>query len=182
MLEYWREYRTYFQIGLTYGISKSAAYRNIKWCENSLARSKAFRLPGRMSVAESERVIDIVLIDSTETPIERPKKLRRYYSGRKKRHTLRTQLVVEKSTRRVLRLAREKGRRHDNRPFKASAFICILRRKPLSIAAIEVCRNGTPRRTYPKSAAKRFRCPQATRKETAPFPANACHARTSSPC
>jgi hypothetical protein len=74
MLEYWREYRTYFHIAQAYGLSESAAYRNIKWCENTLARSKAFRLPGRKAVAASERAFDIVLIDATETPIERPKK------------------------------------------------------------------------------------------------------------
>src|ERR1700747_524830 len=98
MLEYWREYRTYFHIGQVYGISESAAYRNIKWCENTLAKSKSFRLPGRKAVVANER-FDIVLIDATETPIERPKKQRRYYSGKKKQHTLKTQLVVEKSTR-----------------------------------------------------------------------------------
>lgn len=74
MLEYWREYRTYFHIGQTRRISESAAYRNIKWCENTLAKSKAFRLPGRTTVAASERAFDIVLIDATETPIERPNK------------------------------------------------------------------------------------------------------------
>jgi Helix-turn-helix of DDE superfamily endonuclease len=47
MLEHWREYRTYFHIGQARGISESAAYRNIKWRENTLAKSKAFRLPGR---------------------------------------------------------------------------------------------------------------------------------------
>ena len=120
MLEYWREYRTYFHIAQTRGISESAAYRNIKWCENTLAKSKAFRLPGRKTVAAGERTFDIVLIDATETPIERPKKQRRYFSGKKKRHTLKTQLVVEKSTRRVLCIAHEKGRRHDFRLFKRS--------------------------------------------------------------
>jgi hypothetical protein len=74
MLEYWREYRTYFHIGQSYGISESAAYRNIKWCENTLAKSRAFRLPGRKAVAAGEQAFDIVLIDAIETPIERPKK------------------------------------------------------------------------------------------------------------
>jgi Helix-turn-helix of DDE superfamily endonuclease len=74
MLEYWREYRTYFHIGKAYGLSESAAFRNIKWCGNTLAKSKAFRLPGRKCIAASERAFDIVLIDATETPIERPKK------------------------------------------------------------------------------------------------------------
>lgn len=81
MLEYWREYRTYFHIGQTYGISESAAYRNIKWCENTLAKSKAFRLPGRKAVTASERAFDIVLIDATETPIERPKKTKALLLG-----------------------------------------------------------------------------------------------------
>src|ERR1700720_2780038 len=45
VLEYWREYRTYFHIGQAYGISESAAYRNIKWCENTLAKSKSFQDP-----------------------------------------------------------------------------------------------------------------------------------------
>jgi hypothetical protein len=73
-LGYWREYRTYFHIAQTYGISESAAYRNIRWCENTLAHSKAFRLPGRKAAVASDRVFDVVLIDATETPIERPQK------------------------------------------------------------------------------------------------------------
>lgn len=74
MLGYWREYRTYFHIGQTWGKSESQAYRIIKWCEDTLAKSKKFRLPGRKSVAASERQLDVVLIDATETPIERPQK------------------------------------------------------------------------------------------------------------
>jgi hypothetical protein len=81
MLEYWREYRTYFHIAQSYGLSESAAYRNIKWCENTLAKSKAFRLPGRKAVAAGERAFDIVLIDATETPIERPKKTKALLLG-----------------------------------------------------------------------------------------------------
>ena len=74
MLGYWREYRTYFHIGQTYGLSESAAFRIIKWCEDTLAKSQAFRLPGRKAVAASDRSYGVVLIDATETPIERPKK------------------------------------------------------------------------------------------------------------
>lgn len=74
MLGYWREYRTYFHVGQTYGKSESQAYRIIKWCEDTLAKSKMFRLPGRKAAVASDRVFDVVLIDATETPIERPKK------------------------------------------------------------------------------------------------------------
>jgi hypothetical protein len=77
-------------------------------------------LPGRTAVAASDRAFDVVLIDAIETPIVRPKKQRRYSSGKKKQHTLTTQLVVERSTRRILCIAHEKGRRHDFRLFKRS--------------------------------------------------------------
>lgn len=83
MLEYWREYRTYFHIGQARGISESAAYRNIKWCENTLAKSKAFRLLGRKAAAAAECVFDVVLIDATETPIEWPKKTKALLFGQK---------------------------------------------------------------------------------------------------
>jgi hypothetical protein len=81
MLEYWREYRTYFHIAQARGISESAAYRNIKWCENIWSKSKAFRLPGRKTAVASERAFDIVLIDATGTPIERPKKTKAILLG-----------------------------------------------------------------------------------------------------
>ena len=41
-LEYLREYRTYFHIGQTYGVSESTAYKSIKWVENSLIKSPLF--------------------------------------------------------------------------------------------------------------------------------------------
>ena len=46
-LMYWREYRTEFHIGLTYGVSESTVCRTIKKVENALIRSKQFHLPGR---------------------------------------------------------------------------------------------------------------------------------------
>jgi hypothetical protein len=39
-----------------------------------LPATKPVRLPGRKSFAANERVFDVVLIDMTGTPIERPKK------------------------------------------------------------------------------------------------------------
>ncbi len=77
----WREYRTYFHIGQARGISESAAYRNIKGCENTLAKSKAFRLPGRKAVVAGEQAFDIVLIDASKKPIERPKKTKALLFG-----------------------------------------------------------------------------------------------------
>lgn len=71
-LEYLREYRTYFHIAKSYGIAESSAYKNIKWVEDVLIKSKEFSLPGKKALLENN--YEIVLIDATETPIERPKK------------------------------------------------------------------------------------------------------------
>jgi len=73
-LMYWREYRTEFHIGLTYGVSESTVCRTIKKVENALIQSKQFHLPGRKALQPSDTVIEIVLVDATEQPIERPKK------------------------------------------------------------------------------------------------------------
>jgi Helix-turn-helix of DDE superfamily endonuclease len=73
-LEYLREYRTYFHLGRSYGLSESACYRNCRWIEDILIKSKIFSLPGKKALLRSNAVFEIILIDATETPIERPKK------------------------------------------------------------------------------------------------------------
>lgn len=35
-IEYLREYRTYFHVGQSYGISEGAVYKGIKWAEDTL--------------------------------------------------------------------------------------------------------------------------------------------------
>jgi hypothetical protein len=73
-LEYLREYRTYFHISQSYGISESACYRNVAWVENTLVKDKTFALPGRKALIKSDTCYEVILIDATETPIEQPKK------------------------------------------------------------------------------------------------------------
>jgi hypothetical protein len=73
-LEYLREYRTYFHLGQSYGLSESACYRNCKWIEEVLVRDKTFALPGKKVLLDSGAAVEVILIDATETPIERPKK------------------------------------------------------------------------------------------------------------
>ncbi len=73
-LMYWREYRTEFHIGLAYGLSESAVCRTIQKIENVLIKSKLFHLPGKKKLTSSETLIEIVLVDVTEQPIERPQK------------------------------------------------------------------------------------------------------------
>lgn len=73
-LEYIREYRTYFHTSQSYGVSESSAYKTIKWVEDTLIKHPDFSLPGRKTLLKSDMEYEVVLIDATETPIERPKK------------------------------------------------------------------------------------------------------------
>lgn len=73
-LEYLREYRTYFHISKSYGVSEGYAYKLIRWVEDTLIKSKIFSLPGRKALLKSEVEYEVILIDASETPIQRPKK------------------------------------------------------------------------------------------------------------
>lgn len=46
-LEYLREYRTYFHISQSYGVSESTTYKIIKWIEETLIKHPHFALPGK---------------------------------------------------------------------------------------------------------------------------------------
>lgn len=74
-LMYWREYRTQFHIAKSYGIHEANANRIIRKVEGTLAASGAFKLPGKRAARSTEGVeLSFVVVDATETPIERPKK------------------------------------------------------------------------------------------------------------
>ncbi|WP_242678191.1 IS5 family transposase [Neochlamydia sp. AcF84] len=120
-LEYMREYRTYFHISQSYGISESSAYKAVKWIEDTLIKHPDFALPGRKELLKSDTEYEVILVDATETPIERPKKKqKRYYSGKKKKHTLKTQVVVDKKSKKVICTSYGNGKKHDFRLFKES--------------------------------------------------------------
>lgn len=76
-LEYLREYRTYFHVATSYGISESNCYQSIRWIENTLIKCGKFTLPGRKELLKSDIDYEVILIDATESPIERPKKNRK---------------------------------------------------------------------------------------------------------
>ena len=82
-LEYIREYRTYFHIGKSYDISESTVYKTVRWVEDTLIKHPAFALPGRKELINNN--YNTILIDATETPIERPKKSKRSSTPVKRR-------------------------------------------------------------------------------------------------
>ena len=73
-LMYLRENRTYFHIAQAYGLSDSACWTAIRWVEDTLIKSRVFRLPGKKELLKDGVEFEVVTIDATETPIERPKK------------------------------------------------------------------------------------------------------------
>ena len=74
MLMYYREFRTQFHIGLTYGISESRVCEIIQETERILIQDKRFHLPGKKALLKTDNDFEVVLIDVSESPIERPKK------------------------------------------------------------------------------------------------------------
>ena len=73
-LMYWREYRTQFHIAGSYGISEATVCRTINKIEDALVHSGEFRLPGKKVLQPSDTILEVVLVDVSEQPIERPKK------------------------------------------------------------------------------------------------------------
>jgi len=98
-LEYWREYRTYFHVGVRYGVSESNCWKIIVWIENVLMKSGEYRIPGKSALLSNEK-IERVMIDTTEREIERPKK-----TGNVRRSQSRTGRTSKKSIIRVSRNA-----------------------------------------------------------------------------
>jgi hypothetical protein len=54
ILEYIREYRTYFHISQSYGVSESTAYKTVRWIEDTLIKHPDFALPGRKALLKSD--------------------------------------------------------------------------------------------------------------------------------
>jgi len=86
-LMYWREYRTQFHIAQSYGVSEATVSRIIRKVETVLMRSGKFRLPGRKALYDTETVIEVIIVDVTEQPVERPKKNRNDTTAARKSDT-----------------------------------------------------------------------------------------------
>jgi len=87
-LMYYREYRTQYHIGGTYGISEPSVCRTIKRIENIIMKQKEFKLPGKEKLKGSNHRYEVIVVDATESPIERPKKNNTGITQAKRRNTL----------------------------------------------------------------------------------------------
>jgi hypothetical protein len=103
-----RHYPTQEVLGYLFGVSDSTAKRAIDRCLPLLeaAGRDTMRLPdpgrGRrknLSTLLKDTPDVAVVIDTFEQPVQRPKKRqKRFYSGKKKRHTLKSQVAVDEET------------------------------------------------------------------------------------
>jgi len=128
-LDYWRNYNTYLVTGANFNVSESRAWEITRWIEGVLITAKALRLCGKKDLLVGKGKYEIVVFDVTECPVERPKrkktvrrknKQKRYYSGKKKRHTVKEQIAIDKKTSKIIATSYATGKTHDFKIFKES--------------------------------------------------------------
>ena len=93
MLIYYRCYVTQEFLGFFYRVDKSAICRAIRRIETLAKPLFGVQREPKLSREEAEAV----MLDCTEQPIQRPgddASQREHYSGKKKRHTLKTEYIV----------------------------------------------------------------------------------------
>jgi hypothetical protein len=83
-LMYLREYRTQFHIAETYEVSEATVSRTIRKVEDTLMQSGEFTLPGKKELQDSETIIEVIVVDVAEQPIERPKKSKKALTAAKR--------------------------------------------------------------------------------------------------
>lgn len=115
LLLYYRSYVTQIFVGYMFGIDDSRVCRIIRRLEPILASCMAIQKCKKLSKEDIENLI----IDATEQPIERPKRRQKpYYSGKKKRHTMKTEIRVNRAGRIVHVSKSHPGSVHDFTVFK----------------------------------------------------------------
>jgi len=75
-LEYWREYRSQFHIGVSWGLHETTVGRIVRKVENLLIKCGKFRLPSQRQLYQPGWESKAIMVDVGEMEIERPKKNR----------------------------------------------------------------------------------------------------------
>jgi len=73
-LEYWREYRSQFHIGVSWGLHETTEGRVVRKVETVLVKCGKFRLPSQRQLYQPGWEWKVMLVDVGEMEIERPKK------------------------------------------------------------------------------------------------------------
>lgn len=122
LLMYYRLYVTHIFLGFLFGIDDSNVGRNINPIQPLLARF--FKIPER-KIRIDEEDISTIFLDGTEQPINRPKgkDQKKWYSGKKKRHTIKHQVIAGKGGK-ILAVGKSSyGKVHDKKDYERQHFI-----------------------------------------------------------
>src|SRR5262249_54041599 len=99
LLFYYRTYVSHAFLGVLFSINQGTVSRYVAALQPLLAG--IFRVPERRVELRDDEVREL-FFDGTERPTRRPKRgQRRYYSGKKRRHTLKCQVVVVRKRKRL---------------------------------------------------------------------------------
>lgn len=124
LLVYYRLYITYALSGFLFDLDQSNVFRDLTILESLLKEciplpKKIYKRTKRLrTINEVEQYFPgfKAFIDSTEQEIPRPKNKRKrksYYSGRKRKHTVKTQLMVNTEGLILHKTGHRNGRKHD---------------------------------------------------------------------
>ena len=124
LLVYYRLYITYTLTGFLFDLDQSNVCRDIQKIERLIRKcvpipQKTYNITKRLKTPEEVEEYFPGLLsftDSTEQQIPRPvdkDRRKMYYSGKKKRHTVKNQLMVNKDGYILHKAKHKKGRRHD---------------------------------------------------------------------
>lgn len=72
-LKYLRQYVTQKELVFEFEVGEATVCNTIKWVEETLIKDGSLSLPGKKVLLEDDS-IEVILVDVTECPIERPQK------------------------------------------------------------------------------------------------------------
>jgi hypothetical protein len=135
LLMYYRLYVSQEFLGLIFNLHNCNVSRQTKYLEPLLA--KVFKIPTRKIELEEENLTEEellnIFIDATEQQIRRPKtRQKKYYSGKKKKHTIKNQLVVTEKGKIISVSRSNPGSKHDKKLYDETKLIYDKKAKPIS--------------------------------------------------
>lgn len=77
-------------------------------------------MPGRKVLEKSDKQYEVILVDASETLIERPKKTTLFLFRQEKRHTIKSQIVIVKKSKKIICTSFANGRCYDFNLFRKS--------------------------------------------------------------
>ena len=132
ILFFYKTYPTFRLAQVIFGVDKETIHRwkiffeEVLWLtlghELTLPKKKIRTMAGMLEIYPD---LSEFILDATERTIQRPKKNQEfYYSGKKKKHTIKNQVIIHLHTRRILSVSKTvEGKRHDKQLCKDDGMV-----------------------------------------------------------